>query len=88
MREFYILYNRNYLIAYNYFSEKLKLYIYIHMYIKRSKKMNRNFKLIRFPTFIKQESNNKIIIGILQFVCDFILEKQLIHHILIQESYY
>lgn len=50
--------------------------------------MNRKFKLIRLPTSIRKEPNNKIIIGVLYVMCDLILEKLLICHIVIQESYY
>lgn len=50
--------------------------------------MNRKVNVIRFPTPIRKEPNNKIIIGILYAICDLILEKLLICHIVIQESYY
>lgn len=50
--------------------------------------MNRKFELIRFPTSIRKEPNNKIIIGVLYVVHDLILEKLLIYHTVIQESYY
>lgn len=50
--------------------------------------MNRKFELIRFPTSIRKEPDNKIIIGVLYAVRDLILEKLFLYHTVIQESYY